>query len=104
MKVFSPEGLFISSTLQLLWRSLLYTNIEHATCVDSFENLGNMTIFVEKVLIQLSVQGLEELACHPKLNYTAVISNQQFGEVFFFEEVCMHLWLHPPLSIVGITP
>lgn len=47
-----------------------------------------MTIFVEKILIQLSNQALGDVNSHSKLNYTAVISNDHdIGQVHLFDEV-----------------
>ncbi len=44
-----------------------------------------MTIFVERSLVQLNAQALEELVSHLKLNYTAVIAEE--SQLYIFEEV-----------------
>ena len=46
-----------------------------------------MTIFVEKALVQLKAQALEDLSCHSKLNYAAVVFNESYGTLYIFQEV-----------------
>ena len=48
-----------------------------------------MTIFVERSLVQLNAKTLEELVSHSKLNYTAVIAEE--SQVYIFEEVMVNV-------------
>lgn len=44
-----------------------------------------MTIFVERLLIQLNGNALDQLICHSKLNYTAVVAES--NQLYIFHEV-----------------
>lgn len=63
-----------------------------------------MTIFVERSLVQLNAQALEELVSHLKLNYTAVIAEE--SQLYIFEEVisqfkfgCAEMYVTMPKKI-----
>lgn len=44
-----------------------------------------MTIFVERLLVQLTEKALQKIVSHSILNYTAVITDD--NQLYIFEEV-----------------
>lgn len=49
-----------------------------------------MTIFVERLLVHLDGQVLEDLVSHSTLNYTAVITDD--NQLYIFQEVRNTIW------------
>ncbi|KZS12398.1 Intraflagellar transport protein 140 [Daphnia magna] len=72
-----------------------------------------MTIFVERLLIQLNGKALDQLVCHSKLNFTAVVAEN--NQLYIFDEstllhgypwkcpsVLLSVKWHPSLGIVVV--